>query len=946
MSRSHSGISFIAPFLVLFIFAAPVNAVSIPVDPVVGIDPDGDCSLLEALENAEQDALIHRDCPSGARGDRLVLTANHEYVLEGPWPGTSSGTPILTDDLEIIGNGAMIHRDIASAEFRLFEIRGGRIELDGLTLSGGLSFGSMAGGGAVLVDSADLTIRNSTLVDNTAVGLFVFGGAIRMDAATVLIEDSVIEGNTAFTDNPEMGGGGIAQFDGELTIRRSALLDNWADFNCNESSPDSAASTGGALRVEAVGSGGAQIFIEDSTLAGNIGRVGGAIHIVAIADTGVSGIQDVFVQLLRSTVVHNRAPSCGGLIGLGAGLYVQEANGGQGLITYGNSIVLGNGRAFNGQLIGDDCSSNSPNSDFFSLEGNVLDPDDACPTLGFDALEASVFSVLSSRQDNAYRPLANGPAVDLPEAAINCVLSAPDQLGNPRAAGPGQGGDLCDAGAVELQPIGFEYTLQVTIDGSGGGFVSSAPAGIFCGATCSADFTNGTPVELSPLPAAGDSFGGWSGACSGIGSCTVTMDQAQTVTATFDAPSSFTLNVGVLGGDGTVTSNPAGIDCPGTCSFNFPSSTVVELTQSPDPGFFFNGWGGACGGEGACLVTLDQERSVAANYTAVETHPLTVSVVGAGRVVSTPARIDCTPFCTADFALGELVVLNANPAPGEQFLSWSGDCAGTGICSVTMDAARQVTARFTEPQVFVPLSINLEGGNGRVVSDPAGIDCPGSCTNEFPLGDEVQLSQTPASGFGFDGWTGDCGGDGSCVVTMDVARSVTANFVEQNQLTVSVDGSGSVSSSPAGINCPGNCSAGFLPADKVLLTPEAAPGAVFIGWGGDCTGTSVCVVSMDQARAVTATFEQNGFDLAIVLTGAGSGRVFGDQGQIDCPGMCSATIAPGTVVTLSISVEPGSVFQGYSGDCDGGNCSVTMDTDRTVYATFLSADQLFLNSFE
>jgi len=274
MSRSRSSIFLFAPFLLSVLAAAPAHAVEISVGPFVVIDPDGRCSLLEALENAEQDDEIYPDCPAGARLDRLVLTADHEYVLEGPWPGTSSGTPILTGDLEIVGNGAVIHRFNSGAEYRLFEIRGGSVKLDGLTLSGGLSFGSMTGGAAVLVDSADLTIRNSTLVDNTAVGPAVFGGAIRMDASTVLIEDSVIEGNTAFTENPETGGGGIAQFDGQLTIRRSALLDNWADLNCNESSPDSAASTGGALRVEAIGPGGAQTFIEDSTLSRNIGRLG------------------------------------------------------------------------------------------------------------------------------------------------------------------------------------------------------------------------------------------------------------------------------------------------------------------------------------------------------------------------------------------------------------------------------------------------------------------------------------------------------------------------------------------------------------------------------------------------------------------------------------------------------------------------------------------------
>jgi uncharacterized repeat protein (TIGR02543 family) len=77
-------------------------------------------------------------------------------------------------------------------------------------------------------------------------------------------------------------------------------------------------------------------------------------------------------------------------------------------------------------------------------------------------------------------------------------------------------------------------TLTVTKTGSGSGTVTSSPAGIDCGATCSASFTHGTSVTLTAMPAAGSTFTGWGGACSGTGTCTVTMDQDRSVTATFD----------------------------------------------------------------------------------------------------------------------------------------------------------------------------------------------------------------------------------------------------------------------------------------------------------------------------------------------------------------------------------------------------------------------------
>ena len=77
------------------------------------------------------------------------------------------------------------------------------------------------------------------------------------------------------------------------------------------------------------------------------------------------------------------------------------------------------------------------------------------------------------------------------------------------------------------------FTLAVTKAGSGAGTVTSSPAGISCGATCAANFANGSSVTLTAAAASGSTFGGWSGECSGTGACTVTMSAAKTVTATF-----------------------------------------------------------------------------------------------------------------------------------------------------------------------------------------------------------------------------------------------------------------------------------------------------------------------------------------------------------------------------------------------------------------------------
>ena len=77
--------------------------------------------------------------------------------------------------------------------------------------------------------------------------------------------------------------------------------------------------------------------------------------------------------------------------------------------------------------------------------------------------------------------------------------------------------------------------LTVTRAGAGRGTVTSAPAGIDCGAACSARYVIGATVRLTATPAAAATFAGWSGGgCSGTGACTVTLAAAINVTATFD----------------------------------------------------------------------------------------------------------------------------------------------------------------------------------------------------------------------------------------------------------------------------------------------------------------------------------------------------------------------------------------------------------------------------
>jgi hypothetical protein len=158
-------------------------------------------------------------------------------------------------------------------------------------------------------------------------------------------------------------------------------------------------------------------------------------------------------------------------------------------------------------------------------------------------------------------------------------------------------------------------TLTVAKAGSGAGTVSSAPAGINCGATCSAKYGDGTSVTLTATPAAGSRFAGWSGAgCSGTNACTVAMHADHAVTASFVAQHG--LSVAKTGsGAGTVFSSPPGISCGTTCSAKFDSGTGVTLTAVSAAGSRFAGWsGGGCSGTGPCTVTMNADSAVSAAF--------------------------------------------------------------------------------------------------------------------------------------------------------------------------------------------------------------------------------------------------------------------------------------------------------------------------------------------
>jgi RHS repeat-associated protein/uncharacterized repeat protein (TIGR02543 family) len=441
--------------------------------------------------------------------------------------------------------------------------------------------------------------------------------------------------------------------------------------------------------------------------------------------------------------------------------------------------------------------------------------------------------------------------------------------------------------------------LKVTPAGKGEATVTSIPSGIDCGTVCHAEFNRNSQVTLTATAALGSAFQRWGGACQGTApTCTVTLKEAQNVTAVIDQLP-ITLNVAKTGtGTGTVTSVPAGIDCGAVCSASFPQkwaahqnhefrkevkegeedlqrkdndddeegqahkpAVFVTLTATPATSSSFDGWTGACTGLAAtCTVTMDQSQTVTARFTLIpETLTTTKSGNGSGAITSLQTGIDCGTTCSAIYDWGTSVTLAATPATGSTFTGWSGGCTGTeATCTVTMDQLQAVNADFT--LIKLPLTAAKTGsGTGTLTSVPAEIDCGVSCSVSYDWGTVVTLTAAPSADSLFNGWTGACTGTATtCTVTLDQAQTVTADFATAfKSLSIATlgSGAGTVTSSPVGIDCGTVCRADFAPNTVVTLTASPASGSTFGGWSGACTGSAAtCTVTLDQARSVNATF--------------------------------------------------------------------------------------------
>jgi hypothetical protein len=236
------------------------------------IASDGQCSLVEAIVNANNDAATHPDCAAGSGPDTIVLPANTNVTLSNAAGTTQYGSPVglplITSRITIEGNGATIHREGTAPAFGLMAVRGdvflgvgvppmpgGDLTLQRVILSGG----SSSGGGGGVGNSGTLSIKNSTISGNTANGA---GGGIDNYYGTLTIENSTISGNTSTS------GGGVNNCGGRLNIENSTI-------SGNTSNDGGGVSNHPCSYYSSVDS--AIITITNSTISGNRANQGGGV---------------------------------------------------------------------------------------------------------------------------------------------------------------------------------------------------------------------------------------------------------------------------------------------------------------------------------------------------------------------------------------------------------------------------------------------------------------------------------------------------------------------------------------------------------------------------------------------------------------------------------------------------------------------------------------------
>jgi hypothetical protein len=322
------------------------------------VRPDGQCSLIEAIINANADTAIHADCAAGNGPDTIVLLEKANTRLRDTYDNTygPTGLPLITSPITIQGNGGRISGQ--GKAFRLLAVsNSGDLTLQNVNLSGGASFN----GGGVFNNGA-LTIQDSTISRNDVSN----HGLLTIENSTISGKRNgagVSNGGSVFIEsrpisNIPLPAGTYCFYYGGYSFYYDYVYPS--GVSCFQFYPGSLTITDSTISNNLVGiiNQFGTVTIANSNISGNNGFFGGVFNNGGSHDYYGNYIPAGDMSIADSTISKNSAQRGGGIFN-------------RGTLTIENSTISGNKAAEDGGGIFNSTNYNAPAGDLSIVDSTI-----------------------------------------------------------------------------------------------------------------------------------------------------------------------------------------------------------------------------------------------------------------------------------------------------------------------------------------------------------------------------------------------------------------------------------------------------------------------------------------------------------------------------------------------------------------------------------------------
>jgi hypothetical protein len=529
-------------------------------------------------------------------------------------------------------------------------------------------------------------------------------------------------------------------------------------------------------------------------------------------------------------------------------------------------------------------------------------------------------------------------------------------------------------------PAGAQYVLTTSKAGTGTGTITSSPAGISCGTTCTGTYGAGTAVTLTAAPNVNSIFSGWSGACTGTGACSVTIDAAKTVTATFLLKSyAITPSAGTGGSispasavtvtsglNQTFTITPGsgyrvssvlvdGVSVGAVTTYTFTNVTASHTISAT---FAMNtytltpsaGTGGAISPAGAATVNSGSNQTFTITPgSGYHVSSVLVDGVSVGAVTTyTFTNVIANHTISATFALNTYTITPSagaggaiSPAGAATVYSGSNQTftitpnAGYGIANVLVDGVSvgaiatytftNVTASHTVSATFAlnSFTITPAAGSGGTISPATAVSVSSGSNQSFTI--------TPSTGYSISSVLVDGVSVGAASTytfsTVTANHTITANFVNNSYtITASVSGSGGSIFPSSTLTVPAGGNGAFtISPNTGYHTTDVLVDNKSIGPVSSYTFTSIAA-----NHTIVANFAINTYTVSATSAGGGTISPLGST-SVNYGGNATFSIAPNAGNAISDVLVDGKSVGAVS---TYGFSNIT--ASHTISATFVT----------